>query len=224
MKNCGMRDYWNYWEFRKLKIKIKKYMRQKTKIWVMGSAQWPTTWKAEWVRLSQELWKWIAKTDCILINWACPGLPNEAAIWAKEAWGFVMWISPAFSEKEHLEDYKSPINSYDLILYTWRWLMWRDVTNIRWSDCIVLVWWWVWTLNEFIVAYDEQKLVWVLLWTWWIADWLPEILKTCNREINERIIFDSDPKILVEKMIIALKEMPQPKYADERVITWSDLN
>jgi len=199
-------------------------MKQKTKIWVMWSAQWPTTWRNEWILKAQELWKWIAKLDCILVNWACPWLPNEAAIWAKENWGFVMWISPAFSEQEHVEMYRSPISEYDVIVYTWTWLMWRDVTNIRSSDAIVLVWWWVWTLNEFIVAYDEQKLVWVLTWTWWIADWLPEILKICNREVTERIIFESDPKILAEKMILALREMPQPEFADERVLNWKDLN
>jgi len=199
-------------------------MNQKTKIWVMWSAQWPTTWRNEWVLKSQELWKWIAKLDCILVNWACPWLPNEAAIWAKEAWWFVMWISPAFSEQEHVEMYKSPISEYDLIVYTGQWLMWRDVTNIRSSDAICLVWWWVWTLNEFIVAYDEQKIVWVLTWTWWIADWLPEILKICNREVTNRIIFESDPKLLVEKMVLALREMSQPEFADERVLNWTDLN
>lgn len=191
---------------------------QKIKIWVMWSAQWPTIWRSDWIIKSQEVWKWIAKLDCILINWACPGLPNEAAIWAKEAWWFVIGISPAFSEYEHVETYRSPLSAYDVVMYTWKWLLERDITNIRSSDAIITVWWWVWTLNEFIVAYDELKIVWVLTWTWWTSDNIPKILKMCNREVTNRIIFDSDPKTLVEKVVLALKELPQPTLEDERVV------
>ncbi|MCD5383089.1 hypothetical protein LR002_03125 [Candidatus Gracilibacteria bacterium] len=199
-------------------------MRQKTKIGVMGSAQGPTTGRNEGILKSQELGKWIAKLDCILVNGACPGLPNEAAIGAKENGGFVVGISPAFSEQEHIEIYKSPSSEYDIILYTGQGLMGRDVTNIRSSDAICLVGGGVGTLNEFVVAYDEQKLVGVLTGTGGVADNLPEILKICNREVTNRIIFESDPKTLVEKMVLALREMPQPEFADERVIKGTDLN
>jgi len=184
----------------------------------MWSAQGPTLERNDWVLKAQELWKWIAKLDCILVNWACPWLPNEAAIWAKESGWFVVWISPAFSEIEHVETYKSPLTSYDIVMYTGKWLLERDITNIRSSDAIITVWGWVWTLNEFIVAYDEMKIVWVLTWTWWVSDNLPAILEMCNREVTNRIIFDSDPKTLAEKVVLALKELPQPTVEDERVV------
>lgn len=194
-------------------------MEQKIKIWVMWSAQGPTLQKWDTALRVQELWKWIAKMDCVLITWACPGLPNEAAIWAKKNDWFVIWISPAFSEYEHKKIYRSPSADYDAIMYTWAWLMERDITNIRSSDAIIIVWWWVWTLNEFTIAYDEWKVVGILKWSWWISDNIPEILKMCNRPMENRIITASDPKKLVERVIIWIKELWQPKIEDERVIT-----
>jgi len=189
----------------------------KTKIGVMGSAQGPTMSRNDTVMKAQELGKWIAKTECILVNGACPGLPNEAAIGAKENGGFVLGVSPAFSEKEHVETYKSPENAYDLILYTGMGLMERDILNIRSSDAVILVGGGVGTLNEFTVAYDEGKIVGVLVGTGGISDKIPEVLEMCHREMGDRIIFDKDPRKLVEKIVLAVKEMPRVIYEDERV-------
>lgn len=190
----------------------------KTKIGVMGSAQGPTLSRNGGVLKAQELGKWIAKTDCILVNGACPGLPNEAAIGAKENGGFVIGVSPAFSEKEHRELYRSPENAYDIILYTGMGLMERDILNIRSSDAIILVGGGIGTLNEFTVAYDEGKIVGVLTGTGGISEHIPEVLKMCNRDLNERIIFGNDPKELVEKIVLAIKELPKINTEDERII------
>lgn len=190
----------------------------KTKIGVMGSAQGPTLDRNDTTLKAQELGKWIAKTDCILFNGACPGLPNEAAIGAKENGGFVIGISPAFSEKEHIELYKSPENAYDVILYTGLGLMERDILNIRSSDAIILVGGGIGTLNEFTVAYDEGNIIGVLTGTGGISDNIPEVLKMCHRELNERIIFDSDPRKLVERIVLAVKELPSIDTEDERIV------
>ena len=190
---------------------------EKVKIWVMWSAQGPTIGQSTSVILAKTLWEWIAKLDCVLITWACPGLPNEAALWARWAWGYVIWVSPAFSEKEHKESYRSPLIWYDVILYTWEWLLERDIMNIRASDAIIVVWWWVWTLNEFTIAYDEWKLIWVLEWTWGIADHIPRILEICDRGQDGRVIIEKDPKQLVSKILMALKEYNQPTIEDEMV-------
>ena len=190
-------------------------MEQKIKIGVMWSAQGPTIEQDDSNIKAQKLWWWIAELDCILVTWACPWLPNEAAIWAKKKWGFILWISPAFSAEEHKTTYKSPYSAYDVILYTWKWLMERDVTNIRASDAIILAWGWVWTLNEFTIALDEWKVIWVFEWTWWISDNIPRIMEICWRKMEDRIIIDSDPKRLVERVILAVKQMKHP-------VSWDD--
>ena len=196
-------------------------MEQKIKIWVMWSAQWPNILKNTSINKARSLWKWIATLDCITITWACPGLPNEATLWAKWAGGYVIWISPAFSEKEHVETYKSPLTWYDLVLYTWKWLMERDITNIRFSDAIILIWWWIWTLNEFTIAYDEWKVIGILEWTWWISDNINRILEICDKKVKHKVITSNDPKILIKKVIFWLKEFPQPTFEDELIKKWS---
>ena len=129
----------------------------KIKIGVMGSASGPTTKSPEAIKKARALGRAIARHQCILITGACPGLPGRAAEGAKHAGGFVFGISPAFSRREHLEIYGSPVAHYDMILYSGMGLMERDIINIRSSDAIALVGGGVGTLNEFTVAYEEKK-------------------------------------------------------------------
>jgi hypothetical protein len=42
---------------------------------------------------------------CCLLTGACPGLPHETVLGAKEAGGHVAGLSPAVSLKEHVEVY-----------------------------------------------------------------------------------------------------------------------
>lgn len=184
----------------------------------MGSAQGPTIENQENIKKSIELGHYIAKAGCILVNGACPGLPDEAAFGAHKAGGFVMGVSPAFSEKEHIEKYKSPKEYYDVILYTGMGLMERDIINIRSSDAIILLGGGVGTLNEFTVAYDEGKVIGVLKGSGGVSNHIADILEVCNRSMSENIIEDEDPKKLLEKVMKALRKHPQPIMEDQRVI------
>jgi len=188
------------------------------RIGVMGSAQGPTIENQENIKKSIELGHYIAKAGCILVNGACPGLPDEAAFGAHKAGGFVMGVSPAFSEKEHIEKYKSPKEYYDVILYTGMGLMERDIINIRSSDAIILLGGGVGTLNEFTVAYDEGKVIGVLKGSGGVSNHIADILEVCNRSMSENIIEDEDPKKLLEKVMKALRKHPQPIMEDQRVI------
>lgn len=196
----------------------------KLRIGVMGSAQGPTIENQENIRNAIELGHHIAKADCILVNGACPGLPDEAAFGAHEAGGLVMGVSPAFSEKEHTVQYKSPKDYYDIIIYTGLGLMERDIINIRSSDAIILLGGGVGTLNEFTVAYDEGKVIGVLKGSGGVSNHIPEILEICNRSMEKTIVFDEDPKKLLDKVLEAIKNQPQPVSEDERVIGGGEAN
>ena len=135
-----------------------------------------------------------------------------------------MGVSPAFSEKEHIENYKSPHEYYDIIIYTGLGLMERDIINIRSSDAIILLGGGVGTLNEFTVAYSEGKTVGVLTDTGGVSDHIEEILKICNREVNGRVVFDTDPGKLLEKVLDKLLKQPQPRTEDERVTEGTEAN
>jgi len=184
----------------------------------MGSAQGPSIENQENIRKAIELGHYIASSDCILVTGACPGLPDQAAYGAHQAGGHVMGISPAFSEKEHTEQYKSPQDYYDVIIYTGLGLMERDIINIRSSDAIIIAGGGIGSLNEFTVAYDEGKTIGILNGTGGISDHIPEILNICNRELNGNIVFDSDPKALVEKVIAVMKHREFPTIEDERIL------
>lgn len=189
------------------------------KIGVMGSAQGPAIQRQQNTEIAYELGKVIANERCILVNGACPGLPNDAAIGAKRAGGFVMGISPAFSQREHIEKYKSPIDSYDIILYTGFGLMERDVLNIRASDAVIIMGGGIGTLNEFTIAFDEGRLIGVLEGTDGISDHIPHIVSLCKRPLGSRIFFDKDPKVLVKKILEALISGPRVIMEDERIVS-----
>jgi uncharacterized protein (TIGR00725 family) len=189
------------------------------KIGVMGSAQGPAIQRQQNTEIAYELGKAIANERCILVNGACPGLPNDAAIGAKRAGGFVMGISPAFSQREHIEKYKSPIDSYDIILYTGFGLMERDILNIRASDAIIILGGGIGTLNEFTIAFDEGRLIGVVEGTDGISDHIPHIVYLCKRPLGSRIFFDKDPKTLVKKILEALVSGPRVIMEDERIVS-----
>ncbi len=189
----------------------------KPRIGVMGSSQGPTIENQENIKKSIEVGHHIAKNGGILLNGACPGLPDEAAYGAHQAGGFVIGISPAFSEEEHLRRYKSPKDYYDVILYTGMGLMERDIINIRGSDAIILLGGGIGTLNEFTVAYDEGKVIGVLTGTGGVSNHIPEIVQICNREVNERIVFDGNPESLVKKVLDAMKKNLHSVSEDQRI-------
>lgn len=183
----------------------------KIKIGVMGSASGPTTRSPEAIEKARELGRAIARRQCILINGACPGLPDRAAEGAKHAGGFVFGISPAFSRSEHLEIYGSPVEHYDMILYSGMGLMERDIINIRSSDAIALVGGGVGTLNEFTVAYEEKKPIGVLIGTGGLSDHVSEILEFLHRsEDPERVLYDADPERLVARLLDVIARVVPP--------------
>jgi uncharacterized protein (TIGR00725 family) len=94
----------------------------------------------------------------------------------------------------------------------------RDLINIRSSDAIIILGGGVGTLNEFAVAFDEEKVVGVLTGTGGISDHVPEILKICERDMEDYVIFDSDPKQLVGKVVERLKTVGTSQVKDRRVL------
>ena len=190
----------------------------KIKIGVMGSAQGPSIENQENIKKAIELGAHIAKKGCILVSGACPGLPDEAAFGAHQSGGFVLGISPAFSEEEHVESYKSPRGNYDVIIYSGLGLMERDILNIRSADAIILVGGGIGTLNEFTVAYDEGKVVGVLEGSGGVANHINEVLKICDREAGPRLVFHADPATLIEKVLETLKSHPNPVQEDARIV------
>ena len=189
----------------------------KLKIGVMGSASGPQTEDPHAREMARALGREIGKRGYIFINGACPGLPNDALLGAKETHAFSVGISPAFSEYEHINEYLSP-HRHDMVIYTGMGFMERDIINIRSSDGIVIVGGGIGSLNEFTIAYDEGRPVGILTNSGGISSSIEHIVvELCQREMPPNLVMDDDPSTLLDKLEVVIKAFPLPIREDARV-------
>ncbi len=143
----------------------------------------------------------IAEANCVVVTGACPGLPLAAARGAKTREGLVIGISPALSLDEHAYKYQSPTLSHDILIFTGSGLMGREVVNIRSSDIVVIVGGSSGTLGELAIAYDEGKLIGVLMGTGGITTVVESLLTSFEKDTGARVIYDDDPRRLIERLL-----------------------
>lgn len=147
-----------------------------------------------------ELGRQIAKHNAVTVNGATTGFPLWAAMGAKEAAGYTIGFSPANSEKEHIEQYNLPVEYLDLIVYTGFGYPGRDLILTRSSDAVLFGCGRIGTIHEFTIAFEDQKPMGILEAAWETDEVLKNILENGHRA-NDRIVFDTDPKALVERVI-----------------------
>ncbi len=171
----------------------------KLKIGVMGSA---ADVKDNMLKeKAREIGREIARSNCILVNGATTGMPNEAAVGAKEENGFIIGISPALNFEDHVKKWKLPHKLYDFIFYTGFGFNLRNILNIRNSDALVFLRGSLGTLNEFTIAFEEGKIIGVLENMGGISEFFSEIVEVAKKETGAVVIYDSNPKTLVKKLI-----------------------
>jgi uncharacterized protein (TIGR00725 family) len=143
----------------------------------------------------------IAGHGCTLITGACRGLPYAAVEGAKAAGGLVVGISPGLSRDEHIYKYGSPVEGFDVLIYTGSGLMGREVEDIRSSDIVVIAGGRSGTLGEFAIAYDEGRLIGVLTGTGGVADHVEELARLCDKPTGAVVLYDNDPERLIGRLI-----------------------
>lgn len=173
----------------------------RTKFGVMGSAGGELS--EDILVKAYELGEQIAQRDCIVLTGACPGLPHQAVLGAKAYDGLVVGVSPALGLDEHIKRYHSPYEEYDVIIFTGSGLMGREIENIRSCDIIAIIGGRSGTLGEFCIAYDEGKLIAVLLETDGIAEHIKKIVGFINKQTEAEVIYDTDPTSLVDEALQA---------------------
>lgn len=178
--------------------------RPKIKICVSGAAETGHC-SANALNLSLELGREIAKHDCILVTGATTGIPYWAAKGAKEAGGIVFGISPAISEREHLNKYHLPIDYHDVIMYTGAGYAGRNLQLTRCADAVITACGRMGTLNEFTIAFEENKLIGVLEGTGGMADMIRGIIEKSFRGPG-KVIFNQNPKDLIEDVLTFIRE------------------
>jgi uncharacterized protein (TIGR00725 family) len=178
---------------------LKKGDLMKLKIGVMGDASGNISGAHR--EIAFNIGRSIAESGCITVTGACPGLPFEAARGAKHAGGIVVGISPGLSLWEHVHKYESPTEHHDVLIFTGSGLMGREIVNIRSSDIVIIIGGRSGTLGEFAIAYDEGKLIGVLLGTGGITSEIKDIVKVINKKTGARIFYDSHPGKLIGKLL-----------------------
>lgn len=176
----------------------------KIKICVSGAAD-TSHCDGEALEKGKELGREIIKQGAILVNGATTGFPFWAAIGAKEEGGIAIGLSPAYSEREHAEEYKLPLEYMDLIIYTGFGYSGRNLLLTRSSDAVIVGCGRMGTLNEFTIAFEDNKPIGILKGSWQTDELIQKIVEESHRGPG-KIIYDSDPKRLVEKIIEMVKK------------------
>ncbi|MDP2668590.1 MAG: hypothetical protein Q8P07_02035 [bacterium] len=147
----------------------------------------------------------IVKQGAIMINGATTGFPYWSAIGAKEAGGFNIGVSPANTEKEHIEMYKLPVDYLDMIIYTGFGYSGRNLLLTKSADAVIVGCGRWGTINEFTIALEDGKPIGVLEGSGGSTEVIRDILEKSKRGPGN-VIFDSDPKRLVTKVIEFIKK------------------
>lgn len=175
------------------------------KICISGGAHGINAEKA--AALARKVGEMIAKKGHVLITGATTGVPYEAAKAAKKAGGSVIGFSPAGSKEEHTQKYRLPAEDslFDHVIYTEAGYTGRNLLMVRSSDATIIIDGRIGTLNEFTVAFEENEIVGVLEGSGGIADEIRHLLEVAKKG-QRKVIFDSDPEKLVEKIIKKIEE------------------
>jgi len=154
---------------------------------------------------AKEVGREIAKAGAIITTGATTGFPMYAAMGAKDECGFSIGFSPAANEREHVETYKLPRDYMDVVVYTGFGYSGRDLLFVRSSDAMIIGCGRIGTLNEFAVAFEDRRPIGILEGSWETDKILKHVIDEAHRP-NDKVIFDADPKRLVERLIAIVQK------------------
>jgi len=151
----------------------------------------------------------------ILLNGACSGMPSLVLSQAAKSNVEMFGYSSNLNKITQLAEYPDvDLSLYSRIIYVPANFpgakndrvckKYRNVVLTSNCDAGIIISGRWGSLNEFTNLLDMQKAVGVLTGTGGIADELEELSKKISKPGRGKIIFESDPKVLVEKMLQAI--------------------
>lgn len=181
-----------------------QHQHSKIKICVSGAAD-TTHCGPDASELAKELGREIARQGAILVTGATTGFPIWAAMGAKEANGLSIGLSPASTEKEHVEVYKLPVDYLDVIIYTGFGYSGRNLFLTRSSDGVIVGCGRIGTINEFTIAFEDHKPLGVLQGLWETDEVIEMMLEKSHRRKEGKVVWSESPKELVAGLIKAIQ-------------------
>lgn len=179
--------------------RLNKSSHLKYKICVSGAAETGLCSK-DALLFSERVGAAVAKAGMVLVTGSTIGIPQWAAKGAKEAGGIVIGFSPASSEIAHIKTYHLPTDYHDIIVYTGFEYAGRNLMLTRAADAIITICGRIGTLNEFTIAFEDQKINGILEGSGGAADMLRDILTKSKRGFG-KTTFSKNPEELVAKVI-----------------------
>lgn len=182
----------------------------KYKICVSGAAE-TNFIGPEGFKLGEDIGKEIVRHDSILVNGATTGFPYWAAKGVKEEGGIVIGFSPAATEKDHIHLFNLPIDYHDVIVYTGFHYSGRNLILTRASDAVIVGPGRMGTINEFTIAFEDNKPIGILEGDWETDEVLRTIIEKSHRaeERKGKIVFSKDPKELLDKLIEVIEKFKE---------------
>jgi uncharacterized protein (TIGR00725 family) len=148
----------------------------------------------------------IAARDALLLTGATTGLPYIVGKSARRAGVFHIGVSPAASEREHVERYNLPLDACDTIIYTGFGLKGRNVVLVRSCDVVLFIGGSWGTLNEFTTAHDEGRVIGCLTGTGGVADEAERLLQIFPRKADACVLHGDDPTRLLAACLEAFEQ------------------
>ncbi|MBI4919732.1 LOG family protein [Candidatus Azambacteria bacterium] len=185
-------------------LEIGRHIHMKYKIAVSGAAETGHCGKGA-LEMAMEMGKEVVRQKGVLMTGATIGIPYWAARGAKEEGGISIGLSPAATERAHVKTYRLPTDYFDLIIYTGFDYSGRNLLLTRSADAVIVICGRMGTLNEFTIAFEDNKPIGVLEGTGGTADMIREIVGKTHRGPG-KIVYDSDPKRLLEKLLKLVKK------------------
>ena len=148
----------------------------------------------------------IAEKDVVLLTGATTGIVYVVGKTAHDAGCFHIGISPGINERDHVEQYKLPLDACDALVYTGFGLKGRNVVLVRSCDIVLFVAGAMGSLNEFTIAHDEGKIIGCLSGTGGVADESEYLVqKFGKRSTVARVFHNEDPNALIDDCLNSLK-------------------
>lgn len=157
----------------------------------------------------------LGKRGVLVITGGCSGLPYSAAEEAfkngSEVWGYASEKDAAGLQKAHGSDDTSIYKKVFYISSDFPFAddlnvcrKYRNVISTANSDAGIIIAGRWGTLNEFTNLFDMGKVIGILAGSGGIADEIENLSKKISKKSKAKIVFSSNPKELVEKVIAEL--------------------
>ncbi|MDI6717620.1 MAG: hypothetical protein QMD86_01025 [Patescibacteria group bacterium] len=189
------------------------YKEIKYKICVSGAAETGHCGKDAF-KMGEEIGREIVKHHGALITGATTGFPFWAAKGAKEEGGIVIGFSPAATEGDHINLFHLPTDYHDLIIYTGQHYSGRNLVLTRSSDAVIVGCGRMGTINEFTIAFEDNKPLGILQGEWETDEVIKHIIEKSHRaeERLGKIVYDSDPKALLDKLVKVIDKSKKENF------------